>query len=124
MWTTALRCLISGQHEGVLDMVYSDFLTGYQNSDHIEPITQYRRAMSIHPNAGAPTEFPSLSVVDRLDRVSERLATSRLHFDEGDFISTLHDEVDIPMAASEAVRKEFPTVAPHPTRRDPFAQQP
>ena len=80
--------------------------------------------MSIHPNAGAPAEFPLLSVVDRLDRVSERFASSRLHFDEGDFIATLHDKVDIPMAAAEAMRHELPPVAPHPTRGDTFAQQP
>ncbi|MEY4857685.1 MAG: hypothetical protein RL409_2802 [Gemmatimonadota bacterium] len=77
--------------------------------------------MPIHPNASAPAEFPLLSVVDRLDRVSERLASSRLYFDEGDFISTLHDEVDIAMAAAEAMRHELPPVAPHPTRGNPFA---
>ncbi|MEY4857684.1 MAG: hypothetical protein RL409_2801 [Gemmatimonadota bacterium] len=40
MWTTPPRCLISGQHEGVHDMVHSDILTGNENSDHVEPITQ------------------------------------------------------------------------------------
>ena len=80
--------------------------------------------MSIHPNAGAPTEFPALAVVDRLNGMPERLTASCFHFDEGDLVATSHDEVDIPMPAPEAVRKEFPPVAPHPSRRDPFAQQP
>ncbi len=40
MWTTPLHCLISGQLEGILDMVHSDILTGYLDSDHIEAIRE------------------------------------------------------------------------------------
>ncbi len=38
MWTTPLHCLISGQQEGILDVLNSDILTGNEDPDHIEPI--------------------------------------------------------------------------------------
>ncbi len=124
MWTTPPHCLISGQLKRVLNVPYSDILTGYQYSDHIKAIRERRRTVSIHPNAGAPPEFPALAVVDGLHRVPEQLATTRLDFHERDVVSTAHDQVDIPMPATESMRHEAPTVAPHPTRRDPFAKQP
>ena len=56
-----------------------------------------------------------------LDRMTERLATPRLHFHERHFIAASHDEVDIAMPAAETMRDERPSVAPHPSRGNAFA---
>ena len=123
MWTTPLRCLISGQQESVLNVLNSDIMTGNQNSNHVEPICQFWGAVSIHPDAGAAAQFPALPKMNSLNRMTERFATSRLHFHERHFIAPSHDEVDIAMPAAETMRDERPSVAPHPSRGNTFAQQ-
>ena len=101
-----------------------DILPDEEDSDHIEPISQLRSTVSIHPNTGAPAEFPALPEVDRLERVSERVAPTRLHFHERDIVSASHDEVDVAMPATEAMRDELPSITSHPSGGDAFAQQP
>ena len=123
MWTTPLHCLISGQQEGILDVLNSDILTGNKNSDHIKPIAQLGSAVSIHPNAGASAEFAALAEVYGFNRMAEGFAPSRLHFHERDLVSASHDEIDIAMPTAETVRDEHPSVASHPSCGDAFAQQ-
>ena len=91
MWTTPLPKLFSGQEESTLHVLDSDIMTGNEDPDHIEAIGQLRSAVSIHPHTGATAEFPALPEVHRLEWVSERLASPRLHLHERDVVPAFHD---------------------------------
>ena len=89
-------------------MLNSDILSGNEDSDHIEAICQLRSAVSIHPHAGAAAEFPALPEVHRLDWLSERLTSPRLHLHERDVVPASHDQVNIAVSAAESMSHELP----------------
>ena len=60
----------------------------------------------------------------RLHRRAERVAATRLDFDERHRGATLHDQIDIAMPAAESMVEQTPTITQQPARRDTFALQP
>lgn len=105
-------------------MVNPDVLTGYENTDHVEPIGELRAAVSIHPNTSTAAKFSAFAEVDRFHRLPKGLAAPRLDFHERNLLPPSHDEVDIAMPAAEPMRDELPAVTPHPAGGDTLAQQP
>ena len=77
--------------------------------------------MPVDPDLGGLGQLALLSMVDRFDRRTKRIASARLHFDKGDLVVALHNEIDIAMPTAKAMRYHSPPIAQHPFRRDAFA---
>lgn len=118
------KCPNSGQPEGIGDVAYADSLPDYQHTDHVEPVQQATRSMTIDPNLGRTFQLPTLAVVDRLDRGAELIATPGLDLYERHFVVATHDQIDIAMAAAKTVRNDLPPLSHEPTRRDAFTKEP
>jgi len=54
---------LSGEVKRPINDSDSDILTGYQNPHHVEPVTEFRSAVSSRPG-----QLPALALVDRLHR--------------------------------------------------------
>jgi hypothetical protein len=60
----------------------------------------------------------------RLDRRTECVTASRLHFDERHFVAASHHQIDVAMSTAKTVRNDCPPVAAKPSRRDTLTKEP
>ena len=95
---------------------------GHEDADDVEPVGFARPAVAVDPALGGLGEFVLLAVMHRFDRIAERRAGARLHFDEGDDVAALDDEIDVASAGAESTRDNFPSRALEPAGGDSFAE--
>ncbi len=118
------KCLISGQTERVRDVSNTDRLTDHEDTEHVEPVRERWRSVPIDPNPGTPRQLPLLADVHRLNRGAEPVPTPGLDLDKRHRVLAPDDEIDIAVAAAEAMRHHDPPVPAQPARRDPLSKQP
>jgi hypothetical protein len=63
-----------------------------------------------------------LAPVNSFDRVSEPTTSPRLDFNERDRTLSLHDEIDVTVAATKSALHYTPALSLQPPLRDPLSQ--
>jgi hypothetical protein len=101
-----------------------DSLTDDEHADHVEAVAERRRAMTINPDPGRPPQLSTLAEVNGLEWGAELLSATGLHFDERHLVATPHDQIDVAVAAAEAMGNDAPPIPHEPTGGDPLTEQP
>jgi hypothetical protein len=107
--------------ERVLDMLHQDPFTVHEHAHDIEPVRLVGTTVTIDPDVRALREFALFSVIHGLDGITELTSLPRLHFDEGDELVTLGDEVDITAPVPKTPIHDPPSLSGEPSGRDPLA---
>lgn len=92
-----------------------------QYANDMKSVNKSCCAVPIDPDLRASDQFAALPPVHGLDRRSEPFAAPSLHFDEGNFITATHDQIEITMPAPKTMRDKCPTIATQPARGDTFS---
>ena len=93
-----------------------------QHADHVEPVHLGRSAVPVDPDPGGLGQLLLLPPVDRLDRLPESRASTRLHLDESDRAVSLHHQVDVSVSGPEPTLQDAPSRTAQPSLGDALSQ--
>ena len=94
------------------------------NSNHIKAIRHFWRPESGNPDLSRPYQLPPFAGVDSFDGSAEIGAPPSFDLHKCDLFAAPHDQIEVAMAASEAMGDELPAVAHEPPRGDAFTKKP
>jgi len=99
-------------------------ISGHEDPDDVEAIALVGPAVAVDPNLGGLGQLLLLPPVNRLYRLTEPVATSRLHLDERNRALAFHDEIDVAMPRSKPPLDDPPPRPPQPPLGDALPQLP
>lgn len=112
----------SGSVEGIRDVLDFYRIGGDQDANDIELIQLSSAAVAVNPDLGALGQFALFAVMYGFDGIAEFIAFARFHFDEGDVVLALRDEIDVAAAEFESAGEDGVAVLAEPAFGDAFAE--
>jgi hypothetical protein len=112
MWKRKRVGNVSNSHTIALD----------EYSNDVESIGVGRTSVPIDPNGGRASQLSLFAPVYGFDRIPKLRPAPSLHLDERDGACSLHDEIDVAMAAPESALNDPISLPLEPSLRDPLPQ--